>query len=195
MTTTTPTSTLPLAPGRWALDTVHTDVTFAIRHLGLARVRGRFARVEATLDVGEAPEDVRVEATVYLDSIDTGNADRDAHVKQPDFLDVANRPTMTFTSTRITGSGGDWVMEGALAIGDVARPARFDVEFNGTNAAMGDLRAGFSTSGEISRKDYGLSFGTVGDAGLGDVVKFEMDLEFLEPGATGAIPGGEGGGA
>jgi polyisoprenoid-binding protein YceI len=188
MTTTDTTTTLPLAPGRRALDTLHTDVSFAIRHLGLAKVRGRFTHVEATLDVGEAPEDVRVTATVYIDSIDTGNADRDAHVLQDDILDVAKRPTMTFTSTRITGSGADWVMEGALTIGDVSRPARFDVEFSGTSDAMGDLRAGFSMTGQVSRKDYGLSFGPMAEAGLGDVVKFEVDLEFIAPAPAGVGP-------
>jgi polyisoprenoid-binding protein YceI len=175
-------ATLPLAPGRWTLDALHSGVSFSIRHLGLAKVRGRFTEFDATLDVGATPGDVKVEATVQLGSIDTGNTDRDAHVTSPEFLDVEKNPTMTFTSTRIAGSDEEWIMEGDLTIAGVTHPVTFDVEFSGTGEMMGQTHAGFGTTGQISRKDFGIDFGAVYNAGLGDVVKFELDLEFLAPG-------------
>lgn len=178
---TNTTTALPLAPGRWTLDNLHSSVSFAIRHLGLAKVRGRFSEFDAVLIVGDTPEDVRVEATIAVASIDTGIADRDDHVRSPEFLDVENHPTITFRSTRVGGTGEDWQLEGEATIAGVTRPITFDVEFGGTSDALGRLQAGFSTSGQVSRKDFGLDFGPVANAGLGDVVKFDLDLEFVTP--------------
>jgi polyisoprenoid-binding protein YceI len=186
MTTPDTTTALPLAPGAWTLDPLHSQVTFAIRHIGLAKVRGRFQRVEATVEVGEAVEDTRVEAVVHLDSIDTGNPDRDAHVRSPEFLDAAAHPTLEFRSTRIAHDGDAWVMDGDVTLHGVTRPVSFDVEFHGTNDFMGTLHAGFSTSGQLSRKDFGVDFGAVGNAGLGDKITFDIDLELRAPGAAAA---------
>ena len=182
-TTTTTSSTLPLAQGTWALDTNHTSVGFSIRHLGVAKVRGRFGDVDAELVVGPTLDECAVTATIALASIDTGNADRDAHVRAADLLDVENRPTMTYRSTRITGDGDTWTLEGDLTIGDVTKPLALDVELGGVEAFFdGTRHAGFEATGELRRKDYGLGFGALG-AMLGDVVKFEIDLEFIEPAA------------
>ena len=175
------TTALPLAPGRWTLDGLHSSVTFAIRHLGLARVRGRFTDVDATLEVGDDTDDVRIEATVALGSIDTGNADRDAHVRSPEFLDAERHPTMTFRSTGISGAGDDWTMDGDLTVGGVTRPVRFAVEFCGSSDAMGRLSAGFTTSGTVSRREHGIVFGPMYNAALGDAVRFDLDFEFHAP--------------
>jgi polyisoprenoid-binding protein YceI len=172
---------LPLAPGRWALDGLHSSISFAIRHLGVAKVRGRFTDFDASLVVGDTPGDIRVEAQVDLASIDTGNSDRDAHVRSAEFLDVERHPTMSFRSTAVGGGGEAWHLAGDLTIAGVTLPASFDVEFGGTSDAMGHVHAGFSTSGSISRKAYGIDFGAMYNAGLGDVVKFDLDLEFLAP--------------
>ncbi|GAB2838218.1 YceI family protein [Streptomyces deserti] len=177
---TATTTVLPLAPGNWALDPLHSAVNFTIRHLGIAKVRGRFDAVQAELYVGESAEDVRVSATIDLASIDTGNADRDAHVRAADLLDVEKRPTMTYRSTRVSGEGEDWTMEGELTIGDVTRPVTLAVEFGGlVDVPMdGSRHAGFEATGEIRRSDFGLDFG----AGLlGDVVKIQLDMQFVEP--------------
>src|SRR3979411_142266 len=100
MTTQTNLS-LPLAPGRWAVDPNHSSIGFAIRHLGVSKVRGRFTRFEADVVIGETLETTSVAATVDVASIDTANADRDAHVLSPDIIDVARRPTLAFRSTRV----------------------------------------------------------------------------------------------
>ncbi|GGT20153.1 YceI family protein [Streptomyces griseoviridis] len=172
---------LPIAPGRWELDPLHSAVNFSVRHMGIAKVRGRFGTVRAELYVGATADDVRVSATIDLASIDTGNADRDAHVRASDLLDVAERPTMTYRSTRVTGEGEDWTMEGELTIGDVTRPVTLAVEFGGLvemPVEGAGRHAGFEARGEIRRSDFGLGFAP---GVLGDVVKIQLDMQFVEP--------------
>jgi len=180
MTTTTP-SAPPLAQGAWALDTDHTTVGFTIRHLGVAKVRGRFGDVAAELVVGPTLDDCGVTATVALASIDTGNTDRDAHLRTAELLDVEHRPTMSYRSTQVRGEGTEWTVDGDLTIGEVTRPLTLAVELGGVEAFFdGSRHAGFEATGEIRRKDFGLAFGPLG-AMLGDVVKIELDLQFVEP--------------
>ncbi|MFH9073846.1 YceI family protein [Streptomyces alboflavus] len=172
-------SALPLPAGRWALDPLHSAVNFTIRHLGISKVRGRFTEFDAELVVGETLADTTVSATIALASIDTGNPDRDAHVRASDLLDVEKRPTMAFRSAGISGSGEDWTMAGELTIGDVTRPVTLAVEFGGLGE-FGDTRhAGFEATGEIRRSEYGLTFAP---GMLGEAVKIQLDMQFLEPG-------------
>ncbi|MEG8280872.1 YceI family protein [Streptomyces sp. AHA2] len=180
MTHDTAATVLPLAPGHWTLDPFHSSVNFTIRHLGIAKVRGRFERLEAALYVGERADDVRVTATIDLASVDTGNPDRDVHVRAADLLDVEKRPTMTWTSTRVSGSGADWTMDGELTIGEVTRPVTLAVEFGGlVDVPMdGSRHAGFEATGEIRRSDFGLDFAP---GLLGDVVRIQLDMQFVEP--------------
>ncbi|WP_405835244.1 YceI family protein [Streptomyces sp. NBC_01518] len=171
---------LPLSPGDWELDPLHSAVNFTIRRLGIAKVRGRFTEFETGLYIGETLHDVRVSAEIALASIDTGNSDRDAHTRFAELLDAEKRPTMTFRSTRVYGEGEDWTMEGNLAIGDVSRPVTLAVEFGGVMDHPVDQRkhAGFEATGEIRRSDFGLDFGT---GLLGDVVKLHLDMQFVGP--------------
>ena len=175
---------LPLAPGRWTFDGLHSAVYFAVRHLGLTMSRGRFTDIDASLVVGETTDDIVVEASVGLASLDTGNEDRDAHMLSEQFLDAAAHPTMTLRSTRIAEGEGHWRMDAELTIAGVTHPATFDVEFGGMGELLGKTHAGFSTSGQISRKDYGIDFGPMYNHLLGDVVKFDLDLEFHAPGTA-----------
>ncbi|MET7276122.1 YceI family protein [Streptomyces flaveolus] len=180
MTNDTATTPLPIAPGQWTLDPLHSTVNFTVRHLGIAKVRGHFNGVEAGLFVGETAGDVRVSATIDLASVDTGNADRDAHVRAADLLDVEKRPTMTYRSTRVSGEGEDWVMEGELTIGEVTRPVTLAVEFGGLVDVPtdGSRHAGFEATGEIRRSEFGLDFAP---GLLGEVVKIQLDMQFVEP--------------
>ncbi len=181
--TTTPTTTLPLAPGTWTLDANHSTVAFTIRHLGISKVRGTFERFDARLEVGDTLDGTSVTATVDVASVATGNADRDAHVLAPDLLDVAQRPTLRFRSTAIEPDGDGWALHGELTIGAVTRPVTLAAELGGieTYPIDGSRHAGFEARGEIRRKDFGLDFGLV-DAALGQVVKIEIDLQLVEPG-------------
>lgn len=179
--TTLSTATLPLAPGRWTIDPLHSRVGFAVRHLGVAKVRGHFGEVDATLDIGPSLDESVVTATVSLASIDTGQPDRDAHVRSADFLEVEVRPTMSFRSTRLHHEGDNVKLYGDLTIGDVTQPIILSGEFGGVAPFPdGTQRAGFEVTGELRRKDFGLGFGGLG-ALLGDVVKIELDLEFVAP--------------
>jgi polyisoprenoid-binding protein YceI len=182
MTTTHVTTTLPLRPGRWELDPAHSAVAFAIRHLGIATVRGRFTRFDADVVIGDTPETSHITATVDLASVDTGNGDRDAHIQAEDIVDVARRPAMTFRSTSITGEGDQWVVDGELTIGTSTAPLSLDVELGGiADFPLGGPRhAGITATGKVRRRDFDIAPGYPSPM-LGDVVKFELDLELLEP--------------
>ncbi len=188
---TTAAHTLPLAPGRWDLDPHHSSVGFAIRHLGVSKVRGRFQKFDVDVVVGRTLSDSRVTATVQMASIDTGNPDRDAHVRTADLLDVERRPTMTFRSLAITEGRDGWVLDGELTIGDVTRPQRLDVEFGGIEEFPldGSRHAGFEATGELRRKDFGIDLALppgVSNIALGDIVKLDLDIQLTEPVIAGA---------
>ena len=185
MTNSHATVTLPLAPGRWAVDHNHSSIGFSIRHLGVSKVRGRFRRFDADVVVGETLDTTSITATIDIASIDTDNADRDAHVLSPDIIDVARRPTLTFRSTRVRGAGSEYAVDGELTIGDVTRPIHLLVELGGIESVPGGPRhAGFEATTEIRRKDFGIDVAMppgVPSGMLGDVVKIELDLQLLEP--------------
>jgi polyisoprenoid-binding protein YceI len=172
-----------LRPGRWEIDLDHSRVGFAIRHLGVSKVRGVFRDVAADLVIGATPDSSSLSVEVALTSIDTANPDRDEHVRSADLLDVAVRPTMSFRSTGVHGTADQFVLVGDLTIGDVTRPVELAVEFGGleTFPADGSRHAGFEATGEISRRDFGLSQGLMASTLLGDAVRIELDVQFVEP--------------
>jgi polyisoprenoid-binding protein YceI len=189
--TTTPTTDprdtandVPLTPGAWMLDPAHSAVGFTIRHLGVSKVRGRFGKFDANVHVGETLDSSGIDAVVELDSVDTGNSDRDTHLRSADLLHVERRPTMTFRSTGISGAGRDWRLIGDLTIGEVSGPLELEVEFGGLEEFPGGARhAGFEARGELRRSDFGLDFALPAGTAklLGDVVKIEIDVQFVEP--------------
>jgi polyisoprenoid-binding protein YceI len=184
--TTLDLATLPLSQGEWRLDPLHSAVVFSIRHLGLSKVRGRFDRFEASLNVGAALSDVRVEATVDMASVDTNNDDRDAHLRSTDFFGVEAHPTMHFLSTEVTLSDDGYRIVGELTINGITRPIEMPVEFHGLQDFQGrELHAGFSAEGELHRSEFGIDFGILPLGGdrlaLADVVKFELDIQFVAP--------------
>jgi polyisoprenoid-binding protein YceI len=186
MTTAPASVSLPLAPGRWAVDPNHSSISFTIRHLGVSKVRGRFTRFDAEVVIGNTLEATTVNATIDMASIDTANADRDAHVLSPGIIDVAKRPTMEFRSTRVVGAGVDYRIEGELTIGDITRPVVLTVELGGIEDVPGGgpRHAGFEATTEIRRKDFGVDPAMppgVSSVILGDAVKVELDLQLLEP--------------
>jgi polyisoprenoid-binding protein YceI len=185
MTTAPASVSLPLTPGRWAVDTNHSSIGFSIRHLGVSKVRGRFTRFEADVVIGETLDTTTLTATIDVASIDTANADRDAHVLSPDIIDVAKRPTMVFRSTRIAGAGAEYQVDGELTIGDITQPVVLAVELGGIEAFPGGPRhAGFEATTEIRRKDFGIDLAMppgVSTVVLGDVLKVVLDLQLVEP--------------
>ena len=178
-------ATLPLAPGRWAVDHNHSGVLFTVRHLGLSNVRGRFGAFEAVLDVGDTLDRSSVHATIDLSSVDTNNADRDAHLRGTDFFDTERHPVMSFRSTSIAGAGEDYELRGDLTLAGVTKEIVLDVEFHGTETFPVDqsTHAGFTATGQIRRSDFGIDFGIVAGEKLmlSDKVKIELDLQFVSP--------------
>jgi polyisoprenoid-binding protein YceI len=187
MTTETAPGTLPLAAGVWTVDPNHSGIHFKIRHLGLSNVQGRFDRFDATLKVGTTLDDVSVDATVDMGSVDTNQPDRDAHLKGTDFFSTDKHPEMVFHSTGVRQSGeGEYKADGQLTINGITQPVTLEVEFNGVEVHPGDgkTHAGFSATTEINRDDFGVDFNMplgIEKMALGQKVKVELELQFIAP--------------
>jgi polyisoprenoid-binding protein YceI len=149
--------------GTWTIDPVHSTVGFTIRHMMISKVRGRFSAFEGTLVTAADPLESQVTATVDLTSIDTGNAQRDQHVRSADFLDVDRHTTMTYRSTGLRSVGDGLVMDGDLTLCGVTKPVSLALEIEGFGPdpfhpedAFKGARAGFTATGEIDRTDFGV---------------------------------------
>ncbi|TFH19919.1 MAG: polyisoprenoid-binding protein [Acidimicrobiales bacterium] len=186
MTNVLSTTTLPLAAGTWTADPSHTTVGFVVRHLGLSKVRGRFDSVSAQLDVGDDLSSSSVIAEIEMGTVKTGNPDRDAHLASSDFFNAELNPTMTFVSTGISGEGEEFTLAGELTINGITKPVELDVEFFGTSVFPMDqsTRAGFSATGSISRKAFGIEFNVPlgGDkVMIADKVALDLDVQLIAP--------------
>ncbi len=166
------------AAGTYAIDEAHTHAGFAVRHMAVSRVRGRFAKVEGTLVVGEDPLQSSVTVSIDANSIDTRDETRDNHLRSADFLDVENHPTLTFTSTAVHPDGAAaWKVDGDLTIRGTTRPVVLAVTLEGAvQDPYGNYRVGFSARTEIDRDDFGVSFNAVMEAG-GVVVAKKVAIE------------------
>jgi polyisoprenoid-binding protein YceI len=182
---TTSVTTPTLTSGTWAADTVHSDVSFKVRHMAVGKAKGTFELESATLVVGEnGIADASVTAVIDATSVSTKQEQRDAHVKSPDFLDIENHPTLTFVSTGVKDiDGEEFVLVGDLTIRTTTQQVELAVEYLGeTVDAYGHTRAGFSASTSISRKSYGVSFEAAfgaGNAVVADKVEIDLELEFV----------------
>jgi len=181
---TTSVTTPILTAGTWVADTVHSDVSFKVRHMAVGKAKGTFALKSATLVVDDKGE-ASVTAEIDAASVDTKQEQRDAHVRSADFLDVENHPILTFVSTGLKSQDGEeFVLNGTLTIRGTTRPVELAVEFLGeTVDAYGGTRAGFSASTSISRKSYGVSFEAAfgaGNAVVADKVEIDLELEFVK---------------
>jgi polyisoprenoid-binding protein YceI len=181
----------------WKLDNVHSHVGFSVKHLMVATARGQFKSYTGSVSID--PKDFTrstFEGEIDVASIDTGNADRDTHLRTNDFFDVPNHPKITFKSTGIEAKGeNEYIVHGDLTIRGVTRPVALDVEYLGTaKSPYGYTAAGVSVRGTINRKDFGISFNAALETGgfaLGDKVKLELDIEAIhqpdEVAATAAV--------
>ena len=175
--------TVPEA-GTYAIDPSHSTVEFVVRHLGLAKVRGRFNEFEGVIHVGEDLAQSSVQVTVKAASIDTREADRDAHLRSGDFLNVEQYPTLEFRSTGVRRQGGDWLVDGDLTIAGTTRPVTFEVEFEGgAQDPWGNARIGFSAATKVNREDFGLTWNQALETGgwlVGKEVKIELAVEAVK---------------
>lgn len=178
-------SDLANTTGTWTIDPTHTTIGFSARHAMVAKVRGNFADFSGTFTLdGSNPSASSAQLTAMTASIDTRNADRDAHLKSADFLDVESFPTLTFTSTSVSGTGNSFVVTGDLTIHGVTKSVPVTFELLGVSTdPWGGVRIGFEGSTEISRKDFGLVWNTALETGgvlVGDTVKIDLDVEAVK---------------
>jgi polyisoprenoid-binding protein YceI len=173
---------LGLAPGTWTIDATHSEVSFKIRHL-MSKVRGTFTRYSGEIVVAEDLAGSTTNVDIEVDSVDTRNADRDAHVRSNDILGTSEFPNMTFATTGVRADGGDYFVDGTLTVKGESHPVTLAVEFNGVGPdPWGGTRAGFTATTEISRKQYGVEFNMpVGEGALlGDKVEIQLEIQAVQ---------------
>jgi polyisoprenoid-binding protein YceI len=171
----------------WSIDPDHSDVGFKVRHMMVSNVKGNFGKVHGVVQVDD--KDIsksRVTATIDTASIDTGVVKRDAHLRSPDFLEVDKYPTMTFVSTKVVRDGADKLkVSGDLTLHGVTRPVVLEVEGPSSEIKdpMGNIRRGASASTKISRKEYGLTWNKMIEAGgvaVGDEIVISIEVELVK---------------
>ncbi|RSK46162.1 YceI family protein [Hymenobacter perfusus] len=174
-----------MATTKWVLDPMHSEVQFKIKHLVISTVTGAFKQFEGSAETeGDAFDNAQVRMTLDVNSIDTNQEQRDQHLKADDFFAVSAYPNITFESTGLTKSGSDYKLTGNLTIKDVTKPVTLDVEYGGTATDFyGNTKAGFEVSGKINRKDFGLTWEGITEAGsivVGEDVKLIASVQFAK---------------
>jgi len=178
-------STLPEVPGyltgTWQIDPVHSEIGFVVRHMMVSKVRGKFGTVEGSIVTEKDPLQSSATATIDMSSITTGNDQRDDHLRSSDFFDAENHPKMTYRSTGIRVVDGEIVADGELTIRGVTKPVTLNVELNGFGPdAYGGTRAGFTATGEINRRDFGVNWTAAMEGGgvvVSDKVTIQLEVE------------------
>ena len=169
----------------WAIDNSHTLVEFSVRHLMISTVKGRFGEVSGKVVADDAnPAGAQIEATINVASIDTREAQRDAHLRSADFFDAENFPTLTFRSTRIEKAGDGMKVTGDLTIRGTSREVVLDVTSEGrVKDPWGGERAGYSATTKIRRSDFGLTWNMALETGgvvVGDDIKIALEVELVK---------------
>ena len=181
-------TTVTTAPAQttWTIDPAHSQVEFAVRHLMISTVRGRFAGVTGTVVADEGDlSTAQVDVTIDVHTIDTREAQRDAHLKSADFFDAEKFPVLTFKSTRVTDvKGARFKLVGDLTMHGVTREVTLDVTSEGRGKdPWGGERAGYSAVARVNRSDFGLTWNQVLETGgiaVGDEIKIALDLELIK---------------
>ena len=171
---------------KWAIDPSHSKVSFKVKHLMISNVLGNFKEFEG--QVSSAENDFSgavINVSLNAASIDTEMADRDAHLKSPDFFDAEKYPKITFSGNGLKDLGDDmYELTGELTIKDVTKVVTLSVEFGGVMSdPWGNVKAGFSINGKINRKDWGLNWNAALEAGgllVGEEVKISGDIELVK---------------
>ncbi|MEE2522196.1 YceI family protein [Pseudarthrobacter sp. J75] len=176
-----------ITTGTWVLDNSHSEIGFTVRHAGISKVRGQFKEAEATLDLAPNVTDSAINATIKTASFDSGDVNRDGHVRGEDFFDVEKFPEISFVSTGLVDNGDGYELNGDLTIKGVTRPVTLETEFNGVAVdPFGATRAGVTAQTTISRKDFGLTWNAVLETGgllVSDKVGINLELAFIAPAA------------
>jgi polyisoprenoid-binding protein YceI len=181
MSVTTETTIPGYVAGTWTIDPVHSEVGFSVRHMMVSKVRGKFNAFSGDVVTGDSPVDSSVTATIDLSSIDTGNPDRDNHIRSADFFEVDTHKTMTYRSTGVRVDGDGYVLDGELTLKGITQPISLHLELGGFGRdPYGGTRAGFTATGELKRSDFGIDFNAVLETGgvvVGDKVAINLEIE------------------
>ena len=166
------------APGTWDLDPAHSDLRISARHLMVTKVRGTFREIEGTIVVAEDPLESSVEIEAKASSVSTGVADRDEHLRSPDFLNAESFPVVRFESTSIARERDSWKLTGDLTIRGTTRSVTWDLAFEGSASdPYGNTKAAFVATGAINREEFGLTWNVPLEGG-GVLVSKEFQVEF-----------------
>ncbi|MBS1690393.1 MAG: YceI family protein [Bacteroidetes bacterium] len=177
-----------MATTKWTMDAAHSEIQFKVRHMVVSNVTGSFGKFNADVETdGEDITTAKVHFTADIDSISTNNEQRDNHLKSADFFDGATHPQLTFESTKIEKvDGSDYKMHGNISIRGTVKPITLNVEFGGiVNDPWGNVRAGFTVEGKLNRKDFGLNWSAITEAGhlvVSDDVRIHANAEFIKQG-------------
>lgn len=170
----------------WQIDLSHSNIYFSARHMMISKVRGQFESFSGTVAFDEeTPTNTAVDIEVAVDSINTKDAQRDGHLKSPDFFDAANHPVVTFKSTRVEQeSATEGKLYGDLTIRGITKEVVLDVTYAGiAKSPWGTESAGFSAETNLNRKDWGLNWNQALETGgvlVGDKIKLEIELELVK---------------
>jgi polyisoprenoid-binding protein YceI len=174
-----------MATTTWVLDPMHSEVQFKVKHLVISTVTGFFKTFEGSLTTeNDDFQGADINLSLDVNSLDTNQEQRDGHVKSADFFDAEKYPTITFKSTSFTKDGDEYKLTGDLTIKDVTKSVTLDVEHGGTAADFyGNTKAGFEIAGKINRKDFGLTWDGITEAGsivLGEDIKLSINVQFAK---------------
>jgi len=174
-----------LVTTKWALDPTHSEVHFKVKHLVISTVTGSFKAFDGSFETeNDDFSNAQIDFSLDVSSIDTNQGQRDTHLKSPEFFDAEKYPKMTFSSTSFTKDGDDYDLQGHLTIKDLTKPVKLNVEFGGTATDFyGNEKSGFEITGKISRKEFGLTWDAVTEAGaivVGDEIKLNINVQFAK---------------
>lgn len=175
-----------MAKTKWNLDPTHSEVQFKVRHMMITNVTGSFGKFDASVETdGDDMTTAKIHFTADVDSISTNNEQRDGHLKSADFFDAANHPQVVFEGTKLEKKSEEaYKLHGNLTMRGVTKPITLDVEYGGMiKDPWGNTRAGFTVSGKINRKEYGLQWHAVTETGglvVSDDVRLHVEVEFVK---------------
>jgi len=172
---------------KWAVDPMHSEVQFKVKHLVISTVTGFFRSFEGSMETeGDSFENAKVSLAIDIDSIDTNQSQRDGHLKSAEFFDAEKYPQITFSSTsfKATGEEDEYKLAGDLTIKGVTKSVTLDAEFGGSaDDFYGNTKAGFEVSGKINRKEFGLGWDGITEAGsvvVGEDIKLMINIQFAK---------------
>nr|WP_067053898.1 YceI family protein [Mucilaginibacter sp. L294] len=174
-----------MATTKWVLDPMHSEVQFKVKHLVISTVSGFFKTFEGELTTeNEDFTGAEIDFSLDVNSIDTTQPQRDEHLKSAEFFDAATYPKISFKSTSFTADGDDYKLVGNLTIKDITKPVTLAVEYGGNAGDFyGNTKAGFEVTGKINRKEFGLTWDGVTEAGsivVGEDIKLSMNIQFAK---------------